>query len=181
MKILRGSLLILFVFSSSCLLLGCKEKQTYSYYMNHPQALQQAITECESNFQRINQRIKVQADKTRAQAEMHDQADKTKDQAEKCEVVAYAAVNMAALINQLQSDPEKFGQSVLAAQENYAKLAAKATEAGRLVEDLKNKQASPAELRAAQDDWYKAKKACAQQGQEIKNLLAVLGMSSPSA
>jgi hypothetical protein len=47
------------------------------------------------------------------------------------------------------------------------------------LDELKRKQASPAEIRIAQDDLYKTKKACVEQWREIKELLAVLGMSSP--
>src|SRR5436190_1273493 len=137
MKISRYMMLALLSLLSSLLLTSCKEKQTYSYYMCHPQQLQQAITECQSSFQ------------------------KTKEQAEQCEAVGYAAVNMNTLVNQLQADPEKFGQRVLDAQENYAKLTAKADEATKAVEGLQNNHASPTELRTAQDDLYKAKKACA--------------------
>lgn len=150
-RILRFLTLVLFF----PLLMGCKEKQSYSYYMRHPLELKQEITECQASFV------------------------KTKDQAAKCEIVMYAAVNMAALINQQQENPEKFGQRILEAEENYSKLKAAVNQASKVLDELKNKNAAPADLRAAQDDLYKAKKACADQLQEINVFLAVVGLGSP--
>lgn len=137
------------------LLIGCKEKQSYSYYMRHPLELKKEITECQSIL------------------------EKTKDQAAKCEIVMYAAMNITALINTQQQDPEKFGQHILDAQENYAKLRLTERQMRTGLDKLKNKNVSPAELRSAQDDFYKAKKASADQLQEIKVMLAVVGLGSP--
>lgn len=137
------------------LLSGCKEKQTYSYLMRHPMVLKQEITECQASM------------------------EKTQDQATKCETVMYAGMNMSNLISQQQQDPEKFGQRILSAQENYIKLKQASIAASRILEDFKNKSAAPADIRTAQDDVYKAKKACSDQLQEIKVLLAVVGLGSP--
>lgn len=150
-KISRYAALVLITFS----LFGCKERQSYTYYMRHPLVLKQEVTECQSSF------------------------EKTKDQAAKCEIVMYAALNMTALINQQQQDPEKFGQRILDAQENYIKLKEAVIQASQVVDDLKSKNTSPADLRSAQDDLYKAKKACADQLQEIRVFLAVVGLGSP--
>jgi len=137
------------------LLIGCKEKQSYSYYMRHPLELKNEITECQSIL------------------------EKTKEQAAKCEIIMYAAMNITALVNQQQQDPEKFGQRILEAQENYAKFKLTEKQARTGLDELKNKNASPAELRTAQDDFYKAKKASVDQLQEIKVMLAVVGLGSP--
>jgi len=137
------------------LLIGCKEKQSYSYYMRHPLELKGEITECQSIL------------------------EKTKEQAAKCEIIMYAAMNITALVNLQQQDPEKFGQRILEAQENYAKLKLTERQARNSLDELKNKNAPPAELRTAQDDFYKAKKASADQLQEVKVMLAVVGLGSP--
>lgn len=149
--IFRFFILVLF----SILLIGCNEKQSYSYYMRHPLELKQEITECQSIL------------------------EKTKEQAAKCEMVMYAAMNITALINQQQQDPEKFGQRILDAQENFAKLKQAEEQARGILDGLKIKNASPTELRMAQDDLYKAKKASADQLQEVKVMLAVVGLGSP--
>lgn len=134
---------------------GCKERQTYSYLMRHPMVLKQEITECQASI------------------------EKTKDQATKCETVMSAGMNMSNIISQQQQDPEKFGQKILDAQENYIKLKEVLAATTKILEDLKSKNAAPEDIKTAQDDVYKAKKACSDQLQEIKVLLAVVGLGSP--
>lgn len=136
-------------------LVACNEKKTHSYYMQHPKVLEKDFTECQSNN------------------------EKSSDQIAQCETVKYAAANMMSLINEVQTDQEKFGQRIINEEANYAKLKATVLQAKNTLEQLKRKQASSAEIRAAQDDLYKAKTACEEQGREIKELLAVLGMNSP--
>lgn len=137
------------------LLTGCKEKQTYTYYLQHPLVLKQAVSECQSSSEKI------------------------KEQEEQCDIVMSAANKILELINDQQTHPEGFGQRILDEQREYAKLKEQAVKAKAALVSLKQKPASSLELRAAQDDLYKAKKACYEQAQHIKILLAVLGLSSP--
>lgn len=150
-KIAHGFIVILLL----PFLISCNENRTYDYYMQHPAVLKQAIKECQSSL------------------------EKTKDQAEQCEIVMYAAANIMSLISEQQANPEKFGQRILEAQATYVKMKQDVARESQSLDELKRKQASPAEIRIAQDDLYKTKKACAEQWREIKELLAVLGMSNP--
>jgi LAS superfamily LD-carboxypeptidase LdcB len=137
------------------LLTGCKEKQSYTYYLQHPLVLKQAVSDCQSSNA------------------------KTKEQEEQCDIVMSAANKILELINEQQSHPEEFGQRILDEQRQHAKLKEQAVKAKAVLASLKQKPASSVELRAAQDDLYKARKACYEQAQQIKILLAVLGLSSP--
>jgi len=136
-------------------LVGCNEKKTHSYYMRHPKVLEKDLTECQTY------------------------SEKSSEQIAQCQTVKYAAANMMSLINELQANQEKFGQRIINAEANYVKLKATVAQAKHTLDELKYKQVSAAEIRAAQDDLYKAKNACEEQRQEIKELLAVLGMNSP--
>lgn len=137
------------------LLVGCNENKTHSYYMQHPKVLEKAYAECQSNN------------------------DKTSEEIAQCETVKYAATSMMSLITEVQADQEKFGQRIINAEANYAKLKAAVVLAEKALDESKRKQSAAAKIRAAQDDLYKAKNACAEQGREVKELLAVLGMNSP--
>ncbi|VVC76239.1 hypothetical protein AQUSIP_15450 [Aquicella siphonis] len=137
------------------LLAGCKDKASYSYYMQHPAALKAAVTSCQSEY------------------------NKTADRAAECEIVLFAAENMISLINEQQENPEKFGQRILTAQMDYMVLKQRAAEADQSYQQLKNTHAPDARLRTAKDDLYKAKKACADKLEQIRILLAVVGMGSP--
>ncbi|MBX3709751.1 MAG: EexN family lipoprotein [Gammaproteobacteria bacterium] len=137
-------------------LTGCHEKHTYSYYMQHPEVLKKAVATCQSS------RLL------------------SKEQVAQCEVILYSATNMISLINEQQADPEAFGQRIMDAQAAYIKLKDEVRKAQVSLDVLKkDKQASTSDVRAAQDDWYKAKKACAEQFQEVKVLLAVVGLGKP--
>lgn len=137
------------------LLVGCKEKNTYSYYMQHPAALKKAMVECES------------------------QVERSPAQATQCEAVMAAREKMISIINEWEADPEKFGQRVIEVQEHYAALKKAVMQAKEKLKELQGKQASAAEIKIAQDNLGKARKLCSEQAHEVKELLAVLGMSSP--
>ena len=133
-------------------LLACTEaEKNDDYYMQHPLELKQAIMACQGSF--------VQGVK-----------------AAHCDMMMRAAVNMEAIVNQQQEDPERFGQRILHAEETLAQLKLAMIEAGKKAEDS---HLSPAESKRAQDDLDNAKKAYDKQYQEVKVLLAVLGMGGP--
>lgn len=145
----------LFLALSLCVT-GCQEKSNIAYYMRHPQALQAKTIECQFN------------------------REKTGDKAAECEMVLYAAKSLVTLLSEQQANPEKFGQRVLDAETRYAGLHATELQAQQSLMELRAKQNSSAvELRNAEDDFYKAKKAADEQKQMIAVMLAVLGMSSP--
>jgi len=136
-------------------LVGCTEKITYTYLMQHPNQLKQAIVTCQAKNER------------------------TKDQASQCEMVMYAAANMLAIISQQQEEPEKFGQRLMDAEVAYVKATDELQVAQEALADLQNKKASPTDLTAATDKMDKARKTVEEKNEEIKVMLAVLGLSSP--
>jgi hypothetical protein len=145
----------LIILSLLPVLTGCNEKQTYSYYMRNPEVLKKAVMRCQSNTQT------------------------SKEDIAQCEIVLYSATKMIALVNEQQENPEKFGQRILDAEAEYVNAKEAVRKAQANVDELKNQQTSAADLMAAQDDLYKAKKAPADQLQEIKVLLAVVGLGRP--
>lgn len=137
------------------LLLGCHEEvKNYSWYMLHPQELQQEIMACQEN-------------------------GGLGKNASQCEIVMRAADKMTDIVNRQQEEPEKFGQSVLGAQQRLQQLNNTLINAHKMVDDLKSKNASSAELQSAQASLDKAEKDYAEQLQQVNVMLAVLGMSSP--
>lgn len=146
---------VIFILFLPLLLNGCRDKKTYSYYMQHPAALSGAIARCQS------------------------EPEKTGDKAAECEIVMFAAENMISLINEQQDNPEKFGQRILDAQMAYSTLKQQADEASQSYQRLQMAHASDAQLRIAKDDLYKANKTCADKLEQIKTMLAVVGMGSP--
>lgn len=136
-------------------LAGCQEKMTSTYLMQHPDELKQAITDCQA----MN--------------------EKTKEQASQCETVMYAAANMLSIVNEQQENPEKFGQRIMETEGTYVKATDELREDQRALADLQAKKVSPAELTAAEDKMEKAKKAVDEKRDEVKVMLAVLGLSSP--
>lgn len=145
-------LIILFLLPS---LTGCNKNQTYSYYMRNPEVLKAALTVCQTNN------------------------PITKEEITHCEIVLYSATKMLSLINEQQADPEKFGQRILNAEMNYMKLKKVVNDTQVSLDKIKNQQISTADLMAAKDDLYKVRKNCSDQLQEIKVLLAVVGLGRP--
>lgn len=121
-------------------LTGCKrEALTYSYLMQHPDSLKKEVLRCQSN------------------------AEKTNMQATQCEMVMSAAANFSALVEAQQSEPEKFGERIIAAQS--ACVSAKRA----FEESQKSAMVRLSEIEKA----YQAK--C----EEVAVLLAVVGLASP--
>lgn len=145
-------ILMVFIMSS---LAGCKEDLSYTYLVQHPKILKQEMDKCET----MN--------------------EKTQDQAKQCDMVMYAAAQLTSIINEQQSDPEKFGQHVMDIEAAYAKSKAAVRDAQQTVDALKTKQASATELQAAEANLKSATNTYQTQRNEMKMLLAILGMASP--
>lgn len=143
------------LFFSCALLSACETKHTYYYYMQHPDVLKNDLLQCSN------------------------ESDKSAERAAQCEIVDYAAEKMEALLTEEQANPELFGMRILNAQTAYANMDKQLVIANQALEKLQSGHASDTQLRAARDDLYKAKKAYEDQGEEIKVLLAVVGMGSP--
>lgn len=150
-KFLKNQTLVLLM----SMLAGCNETHTYSYLMQHPAVLKDEFTQCQASIQ------------------------KTKEQAAQCEIVLNAAANMMTMMNEQQQDPEKFGQRVMDAEAEYVKSKADLSVAQQEVDNLRNGKAPAAEIAAAQAKLDKLKLQNDELQQEIKTMLAVLGMNSP--
>lgn len=151
---LRSSTLAVFIITAFTLS-GCDKKPTYAWYMQHPEQLKEVIMACASDSQ------------------------KSPERTAQCDMAMYAAENMQTLINQAQANPELFGQRILGAQMTYADLQKEVVSANVAFESLQMKHVAETQLRTAQDDLYKAKKALTDQGEQIKVMLAVVGLSAP--
>src|SRR5437868_15290459 len=91
----KYSRILAFVFIT-LMLSACHEPaKNESWYLLHPQVLQKDILAC--------------------------QAETIKDNSQ-CEMITRAAVKMSEIVNQQQAEPEKFGQSIMSAQQTLQKL-----------------------------------------------------------
>lgn len=133
----RGALIIM----SSLALSACEDKKTYSYLVQHPLVLKKAYDACQTEPQ----------DTSAAKAD--------------CEVVMSAANYVSAIINDVQVDPERFGERILDEEANLANKKAAALAACK---------ESATSLSCDQ-----AKKAYDDLREEVSVLLAVLGMNTP--
>jgi hypothetical protein len=132
-------------------LTACEKKLTYSYLISHPQELKAEMDRCQTS-------------------DNNDQ---------RCEIVLYAAANLTAIIRDQQANPEKFGQRVMDTQvqclaDKKALQTAKANLAA-----LQKQQASAAEITSAQTEVAKAQQRFKDKREEVRMLLAVLGLGSP--
>jgi len=137
------------------LLTGCKENLTYPYLMQHPQVLKNAVENCQAT------------------------KEKSKEEASQCEIVMNAATNLMSVMNEMQENPEQFGQRVMDAENAYVKAKNELYLAQQELADLQKKQATPAGLKAAQDKIDNAKKGYEGKREEVKVMLAVIGINSP--
>lgn len=89
---------------------------------------------------------------------------------ERCTIIMRAATDMQALMIQFQSDPEQFGEHILDAEERQVQLQLAMQQAQEEFERNKNND--------TQVKFDAAKKAYAEQAQEIKIALAMIGLLS---
>lgn len=133
-------------------LTGCNEKLTYEYLVQHPMVLKAEVERCQSG-------------------EQPNQAD--------CPVIMNAATNFAAMYNDRQQQPEKFGERLLALQLELTQFKNKYMAARKNLSDLKAKQAAQNDIQAAQVEVVAAEKAYLDQRTEVRMMLAVIGIDSP--
>lgn len=136
-------------------LMGCSQKTTYSYLIEHPTELKNQFDACQSLEQ------------------------KSPDQVTQCEEVTRAAAYVSAVINEQQQNPEAFGQKVLDIEAANVKLEKAVEEAQQNIAALKAKQASASELQSAQQALASAESQLNTQRQQLKVMLAVIGLGSP--
>lgn len=134
---------------------GCKEKLTYSYLIEHPAYLKTEFDRCQ----------------------MMD--DKKTNQSTQCDVVMKAADKLSIIVNEMQSDPEQFGEKIMASELDLVKVQDQLKTAQQSLETLKSQNASAAEIQSAQDKLTALQQECDDKHQAIKVMLAVVGLRSP--
>jgi hypothetical protein len=134
---------------------GCNKKLSYSYLMQHPDVLKQKIADCQSTD------------------------EKSKEEIKECEIVLYAAANMVSLINEQREDPEKFGLRILNIEIAYMKAKEELRIAQQAVIPLQHKKAMNEELQPANKALDQAQKSYLDKREELRVLLAVMGLNSP--
>lgn len=125
---------------SMLFLSSCTQNYTYSYLIQHPAVLKKELDKCEANLNFSSEE--------RAQ----------------CGIVMEAARHVSEFINELQENPEQFGQQILNAQLSLIKLKDNIQQAKQTGLDEKISAAKKA-YRDKQDD--------------INSMLAIVGMNSP--
>lgn len=136
-------------------LMGCKRDLTYSYFIEHPMVLKQTVESC----QLLN--------------------EKSPEEIAQCAVARDAATTLTSVISEQQADPEKFGQRVMAIEAACVQAKETMMVAKKSVDALLMQKAPAAQLQAAQVKLAAATKVYQDQRNEMKMLLAVLGMASP--
>lgn len=143
------------VLSSVAALTGCGEPFTYSYLIEHPAVLKKELDNCQ--LTNIN----------------------TPAQSARCEVVLYAAATLASLINEMQADPEKFGQKILDQEMACAKIKTTRQALQQQLAALHAKKVPATDMTTVQSQLEQTEKMYQEQREKIKALLAVAGMGSP--
>lgn len=136
---------------------GCKEQITYNYLMQHPKVLKEKAEACDA------QSI----------------VEKSPAQITECKMVMEAASNMMSLINAQQEDPELFGQKILDAEIASANIHKDLTEAQKNLDKLKTNNPNLSTSNAAVEKVNKLKNDYEEKNNEVKVLLAVMGLGSP--
>lgn len=136
-------------------LTGCEKELTYSDLIQQPLVLKKEVERCQSL------------------------EEKTNDQITYCEMVMNAANYVVPFINEMQEDPEKFGQRILTTQEAYMKAKVDLDKAQQSVDMLKAKNTSASELQLAQDKLEQRRLAYEKIQEEVRVLLGIAGVNSP--
>lgn len=136
----------------SFLLSACQKKLTQNYLFTHPSVLKAELNNCYARDNKSNEQITY------------------------CEMVEKTANEFSALLIEQQQAPEKFGQRIMQAQTNCleAKDALKKAK-GTLAKLSKNDSTFADSQSSFQAGLQLKEKTC----QEVKNLLAVMSLSSP--
>lgn len=140
----------------SITLFGCQEANyTHDYLIQHPLLLKDEIEYCQSLM------------------------NKTPAQTKRCDLATTATATLMVLISERQQDPERFGQRVIDAEISYVKAKQDHQAARQVLDILVAKKATNNELEIAKTKVIETKQLYQAKRNEIKALLAVIGMSSP--
>lgn len=143
------------VLGSVVFLTGCEKPITYSYLIQHPTVLKKEWDNCQLTG--VN----------------------TKAQKERCEIVSYAATTLASLINEMQQDPEKYGQAIMDQEFACVKLKVAQEDLQQALQKLNETHASSAEIDVLTIKLDQAEKKYQDQREKVKAMLAVAGLRRP--
>lgn len=140
------------------LLTACDDQDNYQYLITHPAVMKKKMAAC---------------------ATMSKTASNIEKQ--RCEIVTNASTKFMAVVAEQQTDAEKFGVRVLMAETAYSNAKAKMKQ---LEADLAAAKAAPttdvAAIHKMEEDLAAAKKDSDDKRQEVRMLLAVVGVSTPN-
>jgi len=137
------------------LLSGCNKEFSYTYLIQHPDVLSQEYADCQSA------------------------AAKSPERVAQCEMVNNAVSNMKTVIDQAQEDPQQFGQLILDKEAACVQTKDALQQAQQSAASLKAKNASAVEIAAAEQKVSVIEQQYRKQHDEVKLMLAVLGLNSP--
>ncbi len=146
---------LLAIFLSLGLLSGCQDKTSDTYLLTHPDTLQTQVTAC----QRMSQ--------------------KSNDDIARCQRVMQAADTFTALATELQASPERFGQTIMAAERQCAHLKAEWLVASHNLHHIKEADVSADVVQAASTKEAQTKMAYDAACLKVKSMLALVGMYRP--
>lgn len=145
-------------FIIGCMALGltaCNEQPGYNYLVQHPIVLKQKIDECQSA------------------------ANQNQPQSSECEIVFYAAANFISVQDEAMTHPEQLGQRVLDVESLYVKDKMVFLTAKQVLDGLQGRNAPDKDIQTAKYNLTKAQKDYEDKDQEMRFLLAVIGLNSP--
>lgn len=103
----------------------------------------------------------------------------TQETGKQCQVVISAAQNLMQLIDEQQTDPEKFGQKIMEIQNEYvASLAALKTQQ-EIVNALQQKNTTSADLQTARDKLQQIQADVENKQYELNVFMGIIGLNSP--
>lgn len=146
---------VLCVISITSIISGCEDKYSYSYLIEHPFFLKQEFDRCQA------------------------MDSKAGDQQKHCDVVMQAASKLSTVMDEMQVDPENFGVKIMQAQDSLAKIQEQLQISKQTLADLKEKNAAQADIQLAQNNVNKFQKECELKHQDVKMMLAIIGLRSP--
>lgn len=135
---------------------ACKsENHTYQYLVTHPRVLEKEFNRCQTLLQ------------------------KTQEQEDQCKIVSNAVQMVTDTISSQRHDPEKFGLRILVAEIALNDYKGKLTHAEEKLTALKEKASSESAIKKAQEEVQGLTQAYNDKRDEVKMLLAIMGMSTP--
>lgn len=137
---------------SALFLVGCEEKESYRYLMQHPLVAQKKSEDCR-------------------RAETQSPED-----VERCKIIFSAVDNINSMLADQQADAEKFGQRIIDMQSEVMLLQQRISAAKNTLHSMK---ASSADIQKAKTELDQLQITYHDKSDQLAVLLAVVGMGSP--